>query len=198
MIISTFCKSSTCNQPFLKLYTGKSRRAICWNHLLRQVIKKQRPLIGDIPVFPTDRGWQPVQISSWWWCICWNETPSPAPVSGGLCKLPCISPSSSFYLRRRRETKHNALSFSFALSFAATSPLHARETASCRPGPALSAQSIFIRQFLNPRLCLQICKCCCFISLRQLYYSEFQRASNEILIRRREKKHAEQEPTKQA
>lgn len=63
----------------------------------------------DIPVFPTDRGWQPVQISSWWWCICWNETPSPAPASGGLCKLPCISPSFLFCLRSWQETRHTAL-----------------------------------------------------------------------------------------
>lgn len=57
------------------------------------------PCVPDIPVFPTDRGWQPVQISSWWWCICWNETLFPALVSGGLCTLPCISPSFWFYLR---------------------------------------------------------------------------------------------------
>lgn len=50
------------------------------------------------PVFQTDPGWQPAQIFSWWWCICWSETLSPAPVSGGLCTLPCISPSFLFYL----------------------------------------------------------------------------------------------------
>lgn len=33
MIISTFRKLSTCNQPFLELYTGKSTHATCGNHL---------------------------------------------------------------------------------------------------------------------------------------------------------------------
>lgn len=162
--------------------------------------KKLRHLIGDIPVFPTDRGWQPVQISSWWWCICWNETPSPTPVSGGLCKLPCISPSFSFYLRRRRETKHSALRVFFwqPRRFTETFTRTGNRVLQARTG--LSVKSIFIRQFLNPRLslCLQICKCSCFISLWQLYYSEFQRASNQILISRREKKHTEQELTKKA
>lgn len=52
-------------------------------------------------VSPTGRGWQPVQISSWWWCICWNETLSPAPASGGLYKPLCTSPSFLFFLRSR-------------------------------------------------------------------------------------------------
>lgn len=61
----------------------------------------------DQPVFPTDRGWQPAQISFWWWCICWNETPSPAPISDGLCTLPCTSPSSLSYLWRWKNKKHS-------------------------------------------------------------------------------------------
>lgn len=59
--------------------------------------------VADVPVSRTGRGWQPTQISSWSWCICWNETLSPAPASGGLYKLLCTSPSFLFYLRSQQK-----------------------------------------------------------------------------------------------
>lgn len=61
--------------------------------------------ISDVLVSPTGRGWQPVQISSWWWCICWNETLFPAPASDDLYKRLCIFPSFLFYLRSRQKKK---------------------------------------------------------------------------------------------
>lgn len=62
--------------------------------------------ISDVLVSPTGRGWQPVQISSWWWCICWNETLFPAPASDDLYKRLCIFPSFLFYLRSRQKKQH--------------------------------------------------------------------------------------------
>lgn len=73
--------------------------------------------ISDVPVSPTGRDWQPVRISSWWWCICWNETLSPAPVSDGLYKLLCTSPSFLFYLQSRQKTHITISQFSRVLAF---------------------------------------------------------------------------------
>lgn len=114
-----------------------------------------------IPVFPTDPGWQPVRISSWWWCICWSETPSPAPASDGLCTPPCISPSFLFYLRTRqmhtvRTRRLHLFIYSFVFIWMIVS-LQTAGWAGLRvwTGQAyLSAASLFSRVW-NPHLLLR-------------------------------------------
>lgn len=108
-------------------------------------------LIVDEPVFPIDPGWQPVRTSSWWWCICWNETPSPAPASGGLCKLPCISPSSAFCLHvweKKQLVKFSALFLCHILRHIIGLFIQRRRHATTGP----ISSRIFTGLFLNPHL----------------------------------------------
>lgn len=121
-----------------------------------------------IPVFPTDPGWQPVRISSWWWCICWSETPSPAPASDGLCTPPCISPSFLFYLRTRqmhtvRTRRLHLFIYSFVCFY-----LNDRESADSRLGrlacldrPGLSERRIVIQPRVKSTSSPQIRKLSC-------------------------------------
>lgn len=125
-----------------------------------------------LPVFPTGRGWQPAQISSWWWCICWNETPSPAPASGGLCTRPCTSPSSSFSLQE--VTREKRWSFN---SYDRCEWAGRTGRGGCVPGPAYLRQHLYEPRLQSTSLCfgLNIRKWSFLIFLSsQMLHSEFQ------------------------
>lgn len=49
---------------------------------------KSRSETNALPVALIGWGPWPAPISSWWWCTCCSETPSPAPAAGGRCKPP--------------------------------------------------------------------------------------------------------------